>query len=280
MAAMGINELQWAKAYAKPQTNPYQPIETPVSPDTYISLISRYLQVVPYLSPGPFQTSLSHPDLHLDNLFVDPDTKKITCIIDWQSASVSEPFLQQHNPRMLLSFGRRSSRGRSATIAEEFDLGERSEGTADLLRRYQNLSRLKNEQRWAAVNLHNRSLLTEPVSLLCGAWSRNDVFSFRHALILLASRWKEIAPYTTPCPLQFTEHELQLHNSELELVEGLEEVLVQLHNDNLIPLGGMIRREDYEQALHVNNSVREIFVDMAKSESQRALYSRIWPYQD
>ena len=181
---------------------------------------------------------------------------------------------------MFHSFDRRSSRGRLDTIAEEFASGESSKGTADLLRQYQILSRLKNEQRWAAVNLHNRNLLTEPVSLLCGAWSRNDVFSFRHALIHLASRWKEIMPSTTPCPLQFTEHELQFHNSELEIVEGLEEVLLQLHNDGLIPLGGMVRREDYEQALHVNDSVREMFVGMAKSESQRALYSRIWPYQD
>jgi hypothetical protein len=278
MAAMGINEIQWAKAYAKPQINAYRSIETPVSPDDYISLLNRYLQVAPYVSPGPFRTSLSHPDLHLDNIFVDPDTKKITCIIDWQSASVSEPFLQYRIPRMLLPVDRRSSYGLE-TMAEQFGSGEGSNKTADLLSHYRNLSRLKNEQRWAAVNLHNRSLLTDPVSLLCGAWSKSDVFSFRHALIHLASRWKEIVPATTPCPIQFTEHELQLHNSELELVEGLGEVLHQLQSDDLIPLGGMVPREGYEQALHVNNVVREMFVDMAQSESQKALYSRIWPYQ-
>ena len=126
----------------------------------------------------------------------------------------------------------------------------------------------------------NSLLLTEPLSLLCGAWSRNDVFSFRHALIHLAARWKEIAPATIPCPIQFTDHELELHSSELELVEGLGEVLHQLQNDNLIPLGGMVLRESYEQASHINDSIKEMFVDMAKSESQKVLYSRIWPYQD
>jgi hypothetical protein len=165
-------------------------------------------------------------------------------------------------------------------MPEESSAGEESNETTDLLSHYQNLSRLKSEQRWAAVNLHNRSLLTEPVTFLCGAWSRNDVFSFRNALIHLAARWKEIAPALTPCPIKFTEHELELHNSELELVEGLGEVLHQLHYNNLIPLGGMVLRESYEQALHINNSVKEMFVDMAKSESQKVLYSRIWPYQD
>jgi hypothetical protein len=280
MAAMGINEIQWAKAYAKPQMNGYRSIETPDSPDDYISLLNRYLQLVPHLSPGPFRTSLSHPDLHLDNIFVDPDTKKITCIIDWQSASVSEPFLQHRIPRMLIPVGRCSPGERLEAALEESNAREDSNGTADLLNHYQNLSRLKNEQRWAAINLHNRSLLTEPVSLLCGAWSRNDIFSFRHALIHVAARWKEIAPATTPCPIQFTEHELELHNNELELVEGLGEVLHQLQNDNLIPLGGMVLRESYEQALHINNSVREMFVDMAGSEPQKVLHSRIWPYQD
>ena len=156
-------------------------------------MLERYLQLVPYLSPGPFRTSLSHPDLHLDNIFVDPDTKKITCIIDWQSASVSEPFLQHSIPRMLLPVGRCSSGERLEAPSEESSAGEDSNGTTDLLSHYQNLSRLKSEQRWAAINLHNRSLLTEPVSLLCGAWNRNDVFSFRRVLIHVAARWKEIA---------------------------------------------------------------------------------------
>jgi hypothetical protein len=181
---------------------------------------------------------------------------------------------------MLLLVGLCSPDERLEAASEESNAGEDSNGTADLLSHYQNLSRLKNEQRWAAINLHNRPLLTEPVSLLCGAWSRNDFFSFRHALIHVAARWKEIAPATTPCPIQFMEHELELHNGELELVEGLGEVLHQLQNDNLIPLGGMVLRENYEQALHINNSVREMFVDMAESESQKVLYSRIWPYQD
>ena len=79
---MGINEIQWATAYAKSQINAYRSIKTPDSLSDYISLLKRYFQLAPYLSPGPFRISLSYPDLHLDNIFVDLDTKKITCIID------------------------------------------------------------------------------------------------------------------------------------------------------------------------------------------------------
>jgi hypothetical protein len=280
MVAMGINEIKWAKSFAKPRINKYRSLEELESPDDYISLLQRYLKLVPYLSPGPFRTSLSHPDLHLDNIFVDPDTRKITCIIDWQSAAASEPFFQHITPRMLLPVNATPPNERLDTVAAEPNKNADLNGFNSLSGLYQGLTRLKTKERWAAMNLHNRSLLIEPVSLLCGAWSRNDVFSFRHALIHIASRWQDIAPASTPCPIQFSDRELELHSNELELVEGLGEVLHQLQNDNLIPLGGMVLREDYEQALHVNNSVREMFVDMAESESQKALYSRIWPYQD
>lgn len=164
---------------------------------------------------------------------------------------------------------------RSSDAASEKQ--ECSNSTADLLNNYRNLTRLKNEQRWTAMNIHNRDLLTEPVSLLCGSWSRGDLFSSRHALIHIAARWTEIAPATVPCPIHFTEAELLLHESELDLVEGLGEVLLQLDNDNLIPIGGMVLRENYEQALRVSHAVKEMFVDMAESESQRALHSRVWP---
>lgn len=277
---MGINEIQWAKAYARPRINPYRSLEAPDSPDEYISLLERYLQLVPHLSPGPSRTSLSHPDLHLDNIFVDPDTKQITCIIDWQSASASELFFQHNIPRLLLPVGSSTTSNRLKAASEGSNATDDADRTAHLLSHYQHLTRLKDKQRWAEMALHNRSLLTKPASLLCGAWSRNDVFSFRHALIHIAAQWEEIAPATVSCPIQFTEKELELHNSELELIEGLGEVLHQLQNDKLIPLGGMVRRENYEQALHINNAVKEVFVNMAESESQRVLYSRIWPYQD
>jgi len=55
---------------------------------------------------------------------------------------------------------------------------------------------------------------------------------------------------------------------------------LRTHRDNPIPLGGMVLRENYEQAVQVNNSVKEMFVGMAEWEVQRDLYARIWPYQD
>lgn len=85
MAAMGINEIQCATAYAKPQMNAYRSIGAPESPDDYISLLKRYLQLVPHLSPGPFRTLLSHLDLHLD-----PETKVYSICMNFRISTIAE----------------------------------------------------------------------------------------------------------------------------------------------------------------------------------------------
>lgn len=46
-------------------------------------------------------STISHPDLHLDSIFVDLETNKIISITDWQRVSVSPPLLQRPFPQML-----------------------------------------------------------------------------------------------------------------------------------------------------------------------------------
>jgi Ser/Thr protein kinase RdoA (MazF antagonist) len=61
----------------------------PELPDEILTLLEKYLQLSPALVPppkGPEDThspTLSHPDLHLDNVFVDPESQQITRVIDW-----------------------------------------------------------------------------------------------------------------------------------------------------------------------------------------------------
>ncbi|KAH7356964.1 hypothetical protein BKA65DRAFT_580178 [Rhexocercosporidium sp. MPI-PUGE-AT-0058] len=279
MVAMGMNEIQWTKTCAGPQMNYCRPTDTPELPEEYISLLERYLTLVPHLAPI-FQEELHSKtlclrDLHLDNIFVDPDTKRITNIIDWQSTAVSEILFQYKAPSMLPpSSGYKS-------IPEPMPMGFRT-GTGsgeseDILSRYQDLTRIKNPLRWAAIN-HPHKMVLQPLSLVSGAWSRNDVFSFRHALINIAARWQEIYPDSKTCPISFTDQELWLHNEEMELLEELGTVLRLLEDQNLIAVGGRVLRDDYERAQAVNTTVKEMFVDMGEDEQHKAFYEKLWPY--
>ncbi|TVY82477.1 Altered inheritance of mitochondria protein [Lachnellula suecica] len=278
MLALGMNEIQWTKTCAAAQMNYCRPVDTPELPEEYISLLERYLILVPHLAPifpeELHSKTLCLRDLHLDNIFVDPDTKRITHIIDWQSTPVSEIFFQYRVPAMLPpSSGYKS-------IPEPMSEGSRrsySGESDDILRRYQDLTRIKNPLRWAAISHPHKSIL-QPVSLVSGAWSRNDVFSFRHALITIAAHWQDIYPDSIACPISFTDQELWLHNEEMELLEELGTVLHLLQDQNLIAVGGRVLRDDYERAHAVNTCVKEMFVDMGEDEQHKALYKKIWPY--
>ena len=229
MAAMGTNEIQWTETHAKPQMNYCRSLDTPKLPDEYISLLKRYLLLVPYLPPTVpkilHSKTLSHPDLHLDNIFVDPSTKKISYIIDWQSTSVSEIFFQHKVPPMLPPAGSRGYDRRLEAGSEDSKSVHCSGGSKDILSHYLSFTRVKNPLRWAAINGSHNSIVTGPVSLVSGAWKRNDVFSFRHALISILTHWKDLAPNSASCPISFTDHELELHEGEMELLEGLGTIL-------------------------------------------------------
>ncbi|KAH9224221.1 hypothetical protein DL95DRAFT_517449 [Leptodontidium sp. 2 PMI_412] len=216
MKAMGTNEREWAVAHAKPQINSSRSAVQPVSLDDYISLLDKYLLLVPSLATPFFPASLSHPDLRLDNIFVDPHTEKITCITGWQAASVSAPFFQYSLPHMLTLTTNLSSkchtddfRPMDAAIA------------ADLAAHYRNMSRLTNEEHWGMANLHDRSLLYGPTALVCGAWSRNDISTFQRTLERVVTRWNDISD-TESCPVHFTRHgrESLSDNSELSVAGG------------------------------------------------------------
>jgi len=114
--------------------------------------------------------------------------------------------------------------------------------------------------------------------LISGAWARQDIFSLRHALISLVAHWSEISQDT--CPIHFEDDELENHEIEMELIEGLGMILHQLIDEGPIPLGGMVPREHYEKARALHAQFKQIFVDLGEDESQKKLHSKVWPYQD
>jgi hypothetical protein len=78
----------------------------------------------------------------------------------------------------------------------------------------------------------------------------------------------------------FTDEELILHQNEMELIEGLSSVMHQLQDEAMIPLGGMVRPEDYQRLEELNNRFKKSFVDSGENDRQRALHTNVWPYQN
>lgn len=84
--------------YACSLTEPEQPSEM-------LDLLSRYLQLAPAMIPPSTSDDLNaftlwHPDLHLDNLFVNYNTMQVTSVVDWQSAAAVPYFIQCRVPKI------------------------------------------------------------------------------------------------------------------------------------------------------------------------------------
>lgn len=241
---------------------------SPETPSDYITLLKDYMALSPYLASYPsteLPNRISHPDLHLDNIFVDPGTNRITCIIDWQQACVSPISLQRSHPQMLeLSALSHPGKGKD----------ER-----DLLSHYYNAIKESDPVRWKVLADPLLQVKTNPISLVPGCWDREDLFSLRAALITAVAHWDAIGLHGTPCPVKFGEEELLRHQDEMDLLEGISTILHQLQNDGLIPLGGMVRPGYYDRAMELNNYFRNEFINLAENEHQRELHSKVWPYQ-
>lgn len=194
--AIGHNEMMWIKTNAVPRENYYQPGKSEEVLEDGISLLERYMKVASYLVPQPNDQPSStnvlwHPDLHLDNIFVDPDTCQITRIVDWQSASVAPIFYQSGVPRMCRHPG---------PFREGWVVPERPDGFESLsqdeqkridddlesetMHKYYEAQVYKRAPlHWAVLQQPATSILRKPVKLVTGAWENRDLFFLREALM-------------------------------------------------------------------------------------------------
>lgn len=267
-AALGKNEIEWATSYARQRINFYRSMETPETPNDYITLIKGFLGLSPFLAASSNieqPNRISHPDLHLDNVFIDPGTNRITCIIDWQQTSVCPISLQRSCPQMLEL---------SLTPHSDQRSHERK-----LLDHYYSAVKKTDPLRWKVLTDPLLTVKTNLFSLVPGCWHQEDLFSLHNALITVVAHWSDIGYSETPCPVHFNEEELIRHQDEMSLVEGISAVMHELQDTGLIPLGSMVCREYYERAMELNNRFKGEFINLAENERQRELHAKVWPYQ-
>ena len=263
---IGKNELQWAESHAEPRMNFHRSMEQPETREEYISLLRRYLRIIPHLIPNAKERiTLSHPDLHLDNIFIDPDTNIITSIIDWQSAALYPLSLQRPHPQMLeLSPNPRTE--------------DQNNQEKELLSYYYQAADAAGLSR-APFHDPYLSIRVNPITLLSGCWEREDTFSLRQSLISAVAHWEHLCRDYTPCPIDFTAKELEDHERESELISGISGIVSQLDEQGLIPIGGMVPAEEYDHARMVSEYFKKEFVDLAENEQKRELHAKVWPYQ-
>lgn len=269
----------WAQSYAVPRPHPYRASDETQAPSDYLSILDRCLQYIPYISPDQALATLSHSDLHLDNIFVERDTMNITCIIDWQSSIISEPYFQHKLPPVLTTI--------DAIIENDGDTGDEAKTEVEaflerlprLISHYETLKEEKSPEKWKALNHANRHFLTDVVPSITGSWTRDNGFRLLNSLIATCEDWEGIAAQGIPCPLQFTEDEVDCHQRDLDVVTNLARVLEQLEQAGVIPNGGKVPSDELERALDASRKLKAWFISEDKAGEDRDLNAKIWPYR-
>ncbi|KAK2759064.1 Phosphotransferase enzyme [Arachnomyces sp. PD_36] len=295
LLAIGKRELAWAKKFGEPRgvDFPHNAFFPDVnSHELYIALLEKYLAIAPFLLPRELsdpgnQAVLRHPDLTPSNVFVSPETYKITSIIDWQHTVTSPLLLAAGHPRLF--------ENPDAETPESLEPPEPPEGYAaldaaekaevdDLLRRRHlyYLYRVFN----GARNKQHLSACADPVLLprqhlvdYAGRQWMGNLMTLRGALIRMREFWP-LLPTDKECPISFTEEEVEKHREDEAMWFNLN-LLLNNWRDKMggVSEEGWVRTEAYDLAVEKNKELKAQCIKEADPDEVDSIKLG-WPFRD
>ncbi|KAL3422844.1 hypothetical protein PVAG01_04591 [Phlyctema vagabunda] len=291
--AMAKNELKFVQEHASPRMNYARSLTKPETPKEMLELLDQYLRLAPAMIPrlsteDTHSSTIWHPDLHLDNVFVDPESKKITNVIDWQKAAALPFFYQCGVPAMFkhqgpvsndMNIWPRRPDNYSSLEKEEKEKIDNLIRSECLHKYYLAITHNKNPRHWAALQLQD-DLQTQPIRLVQNIWEDSDMFFLRRALINITNAWDDLCPGAGPCPVRFNEQEMALQIHEEENRGYISEILTVFRKNWGLPPDGSVESARFDEIRTELQQMRDAFVDAADNEEDRLLAGRLWPFQD
>lgn len=252
--------------------------------------------MTPYLLPqdpdSPLnRPTLRHPDLNPNNIFTSPDTGAISCVIDWQHATVEPRLLVAGYPRAFENPNPEQPpnlKEPSLPVNYETLLAEAKAEADELYRR-----RLLFHYYCifnGGLNKPHLNALRDPLLLprqhlvnTAGRQWSGDLMTLKGALIRMVGYWPRL-PDTKglPCPVQFTNAELQ----EFSEQEGLWFQLNAAVNLWREQIGGAsednrISNEQYEEAARKVDELKESLIALGEGDQEDIdLLEKGWPFRD
>ncbi|PLB45009.1 hypothetical protein P170DRAFT_513098 [Aspergillus steynii IBT 23096] len=259
-----------------------------------IAALQNYLRLVKYLLPLERSFSsvcLWHPDLHAENIFVNPKKpSEVLGIIDWQSCEVLPLFDHARQPYFLDYDGPLTGLD-PPTFPENFDqLDAAEQAAAQSLYLQMSLSALYRrflftnnkplfdamEFRWSTsfeLMLLAQNLLVDGGAL------------YRSRLLDLEKEWPSLpgvqAAGIPSIPFHFCTDEANLIEQDaagaikaMELMQRLKRSLGQLW-----PEKGVVQPDQHDEVKnHLNKAKMEIFDRLALSHADQTAWNKSWPF--
>ena len=285
--------LQTFSKFPRPQGLFYGPGQYHPTAQRKQETLENFLKVAKFLSPKDKEISkpvLWHPDLHGDNIFVNPDQPtEIISIVDWQSVNLSPLSLQARHPALMEFEGPIPEGMKSISLPYNFnELSPEEQLEAKELRPAQSLYKLYDIQMIQdcpeiAAALKFKSSLAGQMIGLSGSLFSDGEPVVQGMLIRLQEEWASRVGSSIPCPLSFTEKDKE-HQKEDEAkwasgVELMEEFLGQVGAYR--GWDGWVNHNSYEHFKARLEECQEEFWNFHSTTSEeRNKWKAVWPFTD
>ncbi|KAE8151530.1 phosphotransferase enzyme family protein [Aspergillus avenaceus] len=285
--------LQTSTAFPRPQGFFYGPGQYQPTTSSKQKTLQNYIKVAPFLSPKDKELSkpvLWHPDLHADNIFVNPDRPtEILSIIDWQAVNLSPLFLQARHPSLVEFEGPIPEGLGSISLPDNFnDLSPEEQLEAKKLRAAQSLYKLYDIQLIRqcpeiARALQFKQSLPGQITGLAGSIFSDGEPVVQGMLTKLQEEWSSCIGQSVPCPLSFTPEDKEQQTKD----EAKWAYSVELMENFLHQVGafrgwdGWVNHSNYQHYKERFDNCRDQFIDQhSATEEERNQWRAVWPFAD
>ena len=296
-------EIKWIQSYSNSPCAQNQ-LGARHSAVQHIMLLKKWLSLAPAVLPSHQHCTptLSHPDLHAANVFVDnDDSMSVTAIIDWQGAAI-RPLFETVMPDFVeidtknLKYAKLLGDDlQQAVLPDNFDelgVSQQSEARAEVRKVASNHQFLKLVRKlrpalYATLRLHLMEDLRRAIYYSSHSWS-DGLPLLEQCLLSLTAGYGDHIPTNINypvCPVTFSEEDVRRHEKEFRDIIYPEEWLdvhiralmktkgILLHRD------GSVDEEDFEEA---RKKAEESFVAIstAMDEERAEKFRRHWPIRE
>lgn len=264
--------------------------------EEYINLLERYQMLAPHLLPKdpshPFnQPTLRHPDLTPGNIFISPDTGRISCLIDWQHTVIQ--------PQLLAAGYPRAFENPDDELFPDLVEPKLPGDMADLSVEEQAVQRERYHQRLlffgyrvlnGHLNQHHIAALCDPLLLgrqmlvdRAGRQWESNLVTLKGAVIRTVQFWEHLPDVEDiTCPVQFDQADLdefaEVEDGWLKMSVVMEQWRKRVSN---MTEEGWVRNEDYDMARkQLQDLKEEIRQQCEGDEEDMQAFLTGWPFGD
>jgi hypothetical protein len=299
LQSIAQKEVDWTRRYGNPMEPdfPHNALGLGVQrPQDYFKLLECYQLLTPHLLPKdpshPFnKPTLRHPDLTPGNIFVSPETGRISCLIDWQHTIIQPRLLAAGYPRAFENPDDELSPVLvEPKLPEDFESLQAEEKVAvrELYRRrllffgYRVLNGHFNQPHIAALRdplLLGRQMLVDRA----GRQWEGNLITLKGAIVRTAQFWEHFPDVEDiKCPVQFEQTEIDEfagnEDSWLKMSVTMEQWRKRVCN---MTEKGWVRNENYEEAKkNLEELKEEIRLQCEGDEDDIQAFQTGWPFRD